>query len=124
LNVLIPDPRDLRRLIATMHRTKFTMMSGVNTLFNALTNAPDFASIDFRGLKFALGGGAAIQRSVATRWQEATGSPLVEGYGLTEASPIVCINPISKPKIGTVGLPVPSTEVTIRRAAPTRPGRC
>jgi long-chain acyl-CoA synthetase len=114
LNVLIPDPRDLRRLIATMHRTKFTMMSGVNTLFNALTNAPDFASIDFRSLKFALGGGAAIQRSVATRWQEATGSPLVEGYGLTEASPVVCINPISKPKIGTVGLPVPSTEVTIR----------
>jgi long-chain acyl-CoA synthetase len=90
------------------------MMSGVNTLFNALTNAPDFASIDFRSLKFALGGGAAIQRSVATRWQEATGSPLVEGYGLTEASPVVCINPISKPKIGTVGLPVPSTEVTIR----------
>jgi long-chain acyl-CoA synthetase len=114
LNVLIPDPRDLRRLIATMHRTKFTMMSGVNTLFNALTNAPDFASVDFRSLKFALGGGAAIQRSVATRWQEATGSPLVEGYGLTEASPVVCINPITKPKIGTVGLPVPSTEVTIR----------
>jgi AMP-binding enzyme len=87
LNVLIPDPRDLHRLIATMHRTKFTMMSGVNTLFNALTNAPDFASIDFRSLKFALGGGAAIQRSVATRWQEATGSPLWKGMALPKPRP-------------------------------------
>jgi long-chain acyl-CoA synthetase len=114
LNVLVPDPRDLRPLIATMHRTKFTAMSGVNTLFNTLTNAADFANLDFSKLKFAIGGGAAIQRSVATHWQETTGSPLVEGYGLTEASPVVCINPITKPKIGTVGLPVPSTEVTIR----------
>ncbi|MGP0088367.1 MAG: AMP-binding protein [Xanthobacteraceae bacterium] len=114
LNVLVPDPRDLRGLIATMRRTKVTTMSGVNTLFNALTNAPDFAKLDFSGLKFAIGGGAAIQRGVATRWQEITGSLLVEGYGLTEASPVVCINPIAKPKLGSVGLPVPSTEVTIR----------
>ena len=112
--MLVPDPRDLRGLIATMRRTHITAMSGVNTLFNALTNAPDFAKLDFSELKFAIGGGAAVQRSVATRWQEATGSPLVEGYGLTEASPVVCINPLAKPKIGTVGLPVPSTEVTIR----------
>jgi long-chain acyl-CoA synthetase len=114
LNVLVPDPRDLRGLIATMRRTHITAISGVNTLFNALTNAPDFAKLDFTELKFAIGGGAAIQRSVATRWQEATGSPLGEGYGLTEASPVVCINPLAKPKIGTVGLPVSSTEVTIR----------
>jgi long-chain acyl-CoA synthetase len=114
LNVLVPDPRDLRGLIATMRRTKITTMSGVNTLFNALTNAPDFAKLDFSALKFAIGGGAAIQRSVATRWQEITGTLLVEGYGLTEASPVVCINPMPKPKLGSVGLPVPSTMVTIR----------
>lgn len=114
LNVLIPDPRDLRGLIATMHRTNVTAMSGVNTLFNALTNVAGFADGDFSKLKFVIGGGAAVQSGVATRWQQATGSPLVEGYGLTEASPVVCINPLLKPKIGTVGLPVPSTEVTIR----------
>jgi long-chain acyl-CoA synthetase len=114
LDVLVPDPRDLRGLIATMRRTKVTTMSGVNTLFNALINTPDFAKLDFSGLKFAVGGGAAVQRSVATRWQEITGSVLVEGYGLTEASPVVCINPLTKPKIGSVGLPVPSTEVSIR----------
>jgi long-chain acyl-CoA synthetase len=114
LNVLIPDPRDLRRLIATMARTNVTTMSGVNTLFNALVNAPEFAEIDFRALKFAIGGGAAVQRAVAAHWLEITKSELVEGYGLSEASPVVCINPISAPKIGSVGMPVPSTEVTIR----------
>jgi long-chain acyl-CoA synthetase len=113
LNVLIPDPRDLRRLISTMARTNVTAMSGVNTLFNALVNSPEFAKLDFRGLKFAIGGGAAVQRSVANRWLEITKSALVEGYGLSEASPVVCINPIPAPKTGCVGMPVPSTEVTI-----------
>jgi long-chain acyl-CoA synthetase len=89
-------------------------MSGVNTLFNALINAPDFAALDFSALRVAVGGGAAIQSEVARRWREITGSELVEGYGLTEASPVVCINPFLSPKIGTVGLPIPSTEVTIR----------
>ena len=89
-------------------------MSGVNTLFNALVNVPEFAEIDFSTLRISIGGGAAIQSEVARRWREITGSALVEGYGLTEASPVVCINPFLKPKIGTVGLPVPSTEVTIR----------
>ena len=114
LNVLVPDPRDIRRLIATMRRTRVTAMSGVNTLFNALANAPEFAELDFGALKFAIGGGAAVQRGVADRWLAVTGTALVEGYGLTEASPVVCINPIACPKIGTVGLPVPSTEVSIR----------
>jgi long-chain acyl-CoA synthetase len=114
LNVLVPDPRDLRRLMSTMARTNVTAMSGVNTLFNALTNVPDFAKLDLRALKFAIGGGAAIQRSVAARWRQIADSALVEGYGLTEASPVVCINLLTEPKIGTVGLPVPSTEVTIR----------
>jgi long-chain acyl-CoA synthetase len=114
LNVLVPDPRDIRRLIATMRRTRVTTMSGVNTLFNALANAPEFAQLDFGALKFAIGGGAAVQRGVADRWLAITGSPLVEGYGLTEASPVVCINPVTQPKVGTVGLPVPGTEVSVR----------
>jgi long-chain acyl-CoA synthetase len=114
LNYLIPDPRDLRRLIRVMADAKITWMSGVNTLFNALTNAPDFAALDFSSLRVAVAGGAAIQSEVARRWREVTGSQVVEGYGLTEASPVVCINPFLTPKLGTVGLPVPSTEVTVR----------
>jgi long-chain acyl-CoA synthetase len=114
LNYLIPDPRDLHRLIRLMRRANITWMSGVNTLFNALVNAPEFAGLDFSALRVAVGGGAAVQSEVARRWREITGSELVEGYGLTEASPVVCINPFSGPRLGTVGLPVPSTEVTIR----------
>jgi long-chain acyl-CoA synthetase len=114
LNFLIPDPRDLHRLIRTMRHAKITWMSGVNTLFNALVNAPEFAALDFSALRVAVGGGAAVQSEVARRWREITGSELVEGYGLTEASPVVCINPFFAPKQGTVGLPVPSTEVSVR----------
>jgi long-chain acyl-CoA synthetase len=114
MNVLIPDPRDLHRLVRTMRGARITAMSGVNTLFNALINMTDFAKLDFSTLRVAVGGGAAVQSEVARRWREITGSPLVEGYGLTEASPVVCINPLANPKIGTVGLPLSSTEVTIR----------
>ena len=114
LNVLIIDPRDLDRLIRTIDGAHITVMSGVNTLFNALVHRPDFAALDFSALRVAIGGGAAVQSEVARRWREITGTNLVEGYGLTEASPVVCINPVSSPKLGTVGLPVPSTEVTIR----------
>jgi long-chain acyl-CoA synthetase len=114
LSVLVPDPRDLKGLIRTMRRTQVTTMTGVNTLFNALINTPDFAALDFSKLSFAIGGGAAVQSAVATRWREITGTALVEGYGLTEASPVVCINPVRSPKLGTVGLPVSSTEVAIR----------
>jgi long-chain acyl-CoA synthetase len=114
MNILIPDPRDLRRLIRTMRGAGITATSGVNTLFNALINHPSFATLDFSTLRVTIGGGAAVQSEVARRWRDITGSALVEGYGLTEASPVVCINPILEPRIGTVGLPVPSTEVTIR----------
>jgi long-chain acyl-CoA synthetase len=114
LNVLIPDPRDLHRLIRTMRSARITAMSGVNTLFNALLNSPDFAALDFSALRVVIGGGAAVQNKVAQRWRELTGAALVEGYGLTEASPVVCINPMADPKLGSVGLPVPSTEVSIR----------
>ena len=114
LNVLIPDPRDLHRLVRTMRDGRITAASGVNTLFNALVNRPDFAALDFSSLRVTIGGGAAVQSEVSRRWREITGKDLVEGYGLTEASPVVCINPVESPKIGTVGLPVPSTEVTVR----------
>jgi long-chain acyl-CoA synthetase len=114
MSVLIPDPRDIKRLIATMRSAQVTTMTGVNTLFNALINAPAFAALDFSKLSFAIGGGAAVQSAVAKRWHEITGSELVEGYGLSEASPVVCINLVRKPKLGTVGLPISSTEVSIR----------
>jgi len=114
LNVLIIDPRNLDRLVRTIDGAHITVMSGVNTLFNALVHRPDFVALDFSALRVAIGGGAAIQSEVAHRWREITGTNLVEGYGLTEASPVVCINPIANPKLGTVGLPVPSTEITIR----------
>jgi long-chain acyl-CoA synthetase len=114
LNLLIPDPRDIRHLIRVMRGAKITAMTGVNTLFNALINAPEFASLDFSALRIAIGGGGAIQSEVARRWREITGCALIEGYGLTEASPVVCINPVFAPKIGAVGLPLPSTEVSIR----------
>jgi long-chain acyl-CoA synthetase len=114
LNLLIPDPRDLHRLIRTMRDSRITAMTGVNTLFNALINRTEFAALDFKSLRVTIGGGAAVQTEVARRWRDITGSALVEGYGLTEASPVLCINPIPEPKLGTVGLPVPSTEVTVR----------
>ena len=113
LNFLIPDPRDLHRLIGVMRRAGITWMSGVNTLYNALINNPEFAKLDFHTLRIAVGGGAAVQSEVARRWREITGCPLCEGYGLSECSPVVCINPFFSPKLGTVGLPVPSTEVSI-----------
>ena len=113
-SVLVPDPRDIKGLVRTMRQAQVTTMTGVNTLFNALLNSPDFADLDFSKLSFAVGGGAAVQSAVAVRWREITGTELVEGYGLTEASPVVCLNPVRSPKIGTVGLPVPSTEVVIR----------
>jgi len=113
-SVLVPDPRDIKGLIRTLRRAQVATMTGVNTLFNALINNPEFATLDFSKLKFAVGGGAAVQSAVAVRWHEITGTQLVEGYGLTEASPVVCLNPVRRPKIGTVGLPVPSTEVAIR----------
>jgi len=114
LSVLVPDPRNIKGLIKTMRAARVTTMTGVNTLFNALVNSPEFARLDFSALRFATGGGAAVQSAVAKHWQEITGTQLVEGYGLTEASPVVCINPVRSPKLGTVGLPVPSTEVAIR----------
>jgi long-chain acyl-CoA synthetase len=116
-NLLIADPRDLRGLVATLARTRFSAITGVNTLFAALLDTPGFERVGAanRGaLKVAIAGGMALQRTVAERWQRAMGVPLLEGYGLSEASPIVCANPVdARGFSGKVGLPLPSTEVAI-----------
>ena len=113
-NLLITDPRDLRSFIAELRRTPFAFMTGVNTLYNALLHAKDFETVDFSALRVSMGGGMAVQREVATRWQAVTGVPIAQGYGLTEASPIVCGNPLDRKEFdGSVGLPFPSTEVGI-----------
>jgi long-chain acyl-CoA synthetase len=121
LNHLITNPRGLKGFVRTLRRTRFTAITGVNTLFNGLLRTPGFSDVDFSALKISLAGGAALQESVANRWKTATGSTLVEGYGLTEASPIVCVNPLDLPSYnGCIGLPVPSTDVSIRDEASQR----
>ena len=113
-NVLITNPRDIPGFIKEIKKYKFSIITGVNTLFNSLINNLDFASCDFSNLKGAIGGGMAVQDTVAIRWQEITKSPLVEGYGLSETSPVLCCNPLTGGhKRGTIGLPMPSTEVGI-----------
>lgn len=114
-NVLVSDPRNIAAFVKVLSKYRFVSLPAVNTLFNGLLNDPDFAKIDFSELRFAIGGGAAIQRPVAERWKQVTGSPLVEGYGLTECSPTVSVNPLDATDFsGSIGLPVPSTEVSIR----------
>ncbi|MCD9029539.1 AMP-binding protein [Luteimonas sp. BDR2-5] len=115
LNHLITDPRDMRGFVRQIRRLRFSIILGVNTLFNGLLDTPGFERVDFSRLKFCFGGGAAVQRSVDERWRAATGFPIVEGYGLTEASPVVCVNPLSAREFsGTIGLPLPSTDVCIQ----------
>ncbi len=128
LNILITNPRDVAHFVKEMSKFQFTVITGVNTLFHALLNRADFAKLDFRRLKVSLGGGMAVQRAVADRWQKITGKPILEAYGLTETSPCVCINPPDlKNYNGTVGLPVSSTDVRILNDAyeelpPNKPG--
>lgn len=115
LNVLITNPRDIPLFVSEIRQWKFTVITGVNTLFNALAHNDRFSKLDFSGLKLAVGGGAAVQQAVAERWRAITGVPILEGYGLTEASPVVCINPIDLGEFGgDVGLPIPSTEIELR----------
>lgn len=114
LNVLITNPRDMPAFIKELSAHKFTVVTGVNTLFNGLLNQPSFASLDFSALKITVGGGMAVQKAVALKWEEVTGIPLAEGYGLTESSPVLTCNPIDgTEKLGSIGLPVPSTEIKI-----------
>jgi long-chain acyl-CoA synthetase len=114
LNVLITNPRDLLSVVRELARWRFTAISGVNTLYNALLGHERFAALDFSALKVAVAGGMALHHSVAQRWLAVTGRPLVEGYGLSEAAPVVCCNPLDAPRIGTIGLPLPSTDIAIR----------
>ncbi|CUI96336.1 AMP-binding protein [Achromobacter aegrifaciens] len=114
-NLLIINPRDIPGLVKEMRKVPFSAFTGVNTLFNALLNNPDFARLDFSRLRLTMGGGMAVQRSVADRWRAVTGRSLAQAYGLTETSPAVTINPLDVQEFtGSIGLPVPSTDISIR----------
>lgn len=113
-NVLITNPRDIPQFIKDLSKVRFTAITGVNTLFNALLNNAAFHKLDFSSLKLALGGGMAVQHAVAERWKKVTGVVLLEAYGLTEMSPAACINPLTlKEYNGSVGLTIPSTEIGV-----------
>ena len=114
-NILITNPRDIPGFVKELRAHKFTMITGVNTLYNALMNHPDFTKVDFSSLRVSLGGGMAVQKVVADRWKKLTGCTLVEAYGLSETSPAVTINPLDLGDYnGSIGLPIPSTEVSLR----------
>ncbi|MGB1216221.1 MAG: AMP-binding protein [Saprospiraceae bacterium] len=114
LNVMVTNPRDLKSVMKEFGRYEITVMTGVNTLFNALLNHPDFAELNFAPLKACVGGGMAVQKPVAEKWQKVTGCFLAEGYGMTEASPVISCNPIDGTgRLGTIGMPVPSTDMRI-----------
>jgi len=114
-NILITNPRDIPAFVKELDKEPFTALTGVNTLFNALLHNEDFRKLDFSSLKLTLGGGMAVQKSVAHEWKEVTGKPLVEAYGLTETSPAATINPLDiEEYTGAIGLPISSTEISIR----------
>ena len=114
-NILIPNPRDIPGFVKEMAKFQFTAITGVNTLFNALVNNPEFGKLDFSSLRITLGGGMAVQEAVAMKWKQVTGHPLIEAYGLTETSPAATINPLDLPAYnGSIGLPISSTEVILR----------
>ena len=114
LNILITNPRDMPAFVKELGKHKFTAITGVNTLFNGLLNADGFADLDFSHLKFTLGGGMAVQRAVAERWQKVTGKGLTQGYGLTEASPVTHANILGDTNFtGAIGLPLPSTDARL-----------
>ena len=114
-NILITNPRDIPGFVKELGKHRYNMITGVNTLFNALLNNPEFAKLDFAALKVTGGGGMAVQKAVADRWQQVTGNTLLEGYGLTETSPVATMNPFDlKGYTGSIGMPIPSTEIVIR----------
>jgi len=113
-NILITDPRNLSGFVAELKRHKFAFFTGVNTLFATLLNTPGFADVDFSSLRLTIGGGMAVQEAVSRKWLEVTGQPIVQAYGLTETSPAAIVNPLGvKEFTGSIGLPIPSTEVRI-----------
>lgn len=113
-NILVTNPRDMKAFLKDLKKFPFTLITGVNTLYNGLLNQPDFASLDFSHLKTAIGGGMAVQKAVAEKWKQVTGVSLVEGYGLSETSPVLSVNPLDgRESQGTIGLPMPNTEMAI-----------
>ncbi|MGN7873259.1 long-chain-fatty-acid--CoA ligase [Mitsuaria sp. TWR114] len=115
MNLLIPNPRDIPGLIATLRNYRVNMFPAVNTLFNALANDPAFAKLDFSELVISNGGGMAVQQATAEKWARITGCPVVEGYGLSETSPVATVNRLDLAQFnGSIGLPVPNTEIAIR----------
>jgi long-chain acyl-CoA synthetase len=113
-NILITNPRDMKAFIGDLKKYPFTVMTGVNTLFNGLLNQEEFKTVDFSKFKVAVGGGMAVQRPVAEKWEKITGKRLAEGYGLTETSPVLCCNPVDgRTRLGTMGLPFPSTDIRL-----------
>ncbi|ERT96564.1 hypothetical protein P041_02279 [Brucella sp. 04-5288] len=114
-NILIPNPRDIPSFVKELKKYPVHIFPGLNTLFNGLMNNPDFQTLDFKPLILTLGGGMAVQRPVAERWQHMTGCHITEGYGLSETSPVACANALDATEFtGTIGLPMPSTDVVIR----------
>jgi long-chain acyl-CoA synthetase len=114
MNLLIPNPRDIPGFIKELAKYPFNMLPAVNTLYNALVNYPQFASLDFSGLKICNGGGMAVQKAVSDRWKEVTGTAIIEGYGLSETAPVATCNRADQMDFtGTIGLPVPSTDIAI-----------
>jgi long-chain acyl-CoA synthetase len=114
-SILITNPRDIPGFVKELGKQRYNMITGVNTLFNALLHNPDFAKLDFSALRIASGGGMAVQKAVADRWQQVTGTVLLEGYGLTETSPVATMNPFDlKGYSGSIGVPIPSTDIEIR----------
>jgi len=125
-NILITNPKDIDGFIKTLKKINFTFFTGVNTLFNALMNHPDFNQINFKSMKISVAGGTALQKNVSQEWLKKTGTPVVEGYGLTEASPVTSCNPTDRTdRVGTIGLPIPNTLMKIcdNNGTPLPPGQ-
>jgi long-chain acyl-CoA synthetase len=115
LNILITNPRDIPAFVKELSKHRYNIITGVNTLFNAFLNNPDFHKLDFSAVKLCVGGGMAVQKAVAERWKQVTGRTLLEGYGLTETSPCATMNPLNLAEYsGSIGLPMPSTEIVLR----------
>jgi long-chain acyl-CoA synthetase len=113
-NILITNPRDMKAFLGEMEKYDFTVITGVNTLFNGMLNQEEFANLNFQNLKVTVAGGMALQTAVAEKWKKVTGKPIAEGYGLTESSPVLTCNPVDlTEQVGTIGIPLPSTEIKI-----------
>jgi long-chain acyl-CoA synthetase len=114
-NILITNPRDIPGFVKELAKHRYSIITGVNTLFNALLNHPEFPKLDFSHLRLAVGGGMAVQKAVADRWKQVTGTPLIEGYGLTETAPAATANPLNQKEFtGSIGVPMSSTEIVLR----------